>query len=157
VSTFHPSFRDFLVDPHRCSDQHFLVKSMEDQHSLLYRCLQLMNRSLCYDICGIRRLGRANEDIQDLFERLTRTVPEAVRYACRFWPVHLVAGGFLAGVVAAALLELCTGHLAHWLEVLSLCRELVSAGKYLPRVIVWCQVSIFPASHQYLIDTHRVI
>jgi hypothetical protein len=51
VSTFHPSFRDFLLDPQRCSDKCFLVKSAEHQHEILDHCLQLLNKHLRHDVC----------------------------------------------------------------------------------------------------------
>jgi hypothetical protein len=81
VSTFHPSFRDFLADPQRCCNGHFLIKPAEHQHELLYRCLQLLNRNLCTDVCGLRSSGLANAALQNLHERLAQFVPEAVRYA----------------------------------------------------------------------------
>jgi hypothetical protein len=142
VSTFHLSFREFLVDPHRCSAEYFLVKPAEHHHQLLASCLRLLNNWLRYDICGIQKPSRANAEIQDLPERLAKSLPEAVRYACLFWPAHLVAGGPLAESVAVVLHEFCMRHLFHWLEVLSLLDALSSAGKHLPRVAVWCQVSI---------------
>jgi hypothetical protein len=144
VSTFHPSFRDFLVDSQRCSDRHFLVEHAEHQHELLHHCLQLLNKHLRHDMCGIRSPGLANVDIQNLSGRLTQAVPEAVRYACKYWQVHFVSSGSLSGSVSAALLELCTNHLFHWIEVISLLEELSFVGKHLPRSIAWCQVSISP-------------
>jgi WD40 repeat protein len=146
VSTFHPSFRDFLVDPQRCSDERFFVEPARHQHKLLYRCLQLLNRNLCTDVCGIRNPGVANAALQNLPERLAQSVPEAVRYAGRFWQIHLVASGPLSESVFAALLELCTDHALQWLEVLSLLGELSSAGKHLARSIAWCQVSLYRLS-----------
>jgi WD40 repeat protein len=142
VSSFHPSFRDYLVDPQRCSDERFLIRPAENQQDLLSRCLQLLNRQLRYDICGIRNLGLANAEVQDLPARLKQFAPEAVQYACQFWPVHLVACDSLTEVVSAILLDFCKGHTFHWLEVLSLCGELSSADRYLPRVMAWCQVRI---------------
>jgi hypothetical protein len=142
VSTFHPSFRDFLVDPMRCSANSFLVKPAEHQHQLLASCLRLMNGCLHHDICGIQNPGRANAGIQDLPDRLAESLPEAVRYACLFWPAHLVAGGTLAESVAVMLLEFCAHHLLHWLEVLSLLDALSSASKSFSRIAAWCQVSI---------------
>jgi hypothetical protein len=142
VSTFHPSFRDFLADPDRCSDEHFLVKPAAHQHELLYQCLQVMNKHLRYDICGIRILGLANNDIHDLLKRLASSVSEPLQYACQFWPVHMVASGPLAEPVSAALYEFCTKHLLHWFEVLSLCGYLSSAAKHLRQMTLWIQVSI---------------
>jgi hypothetical protein len=157
VSTFHPSFRDFLVDPRRCSAEHFLVKPAEHHHQLLASCLRLLNRWLRYDICGIEKPSRANAEIQDLPESLAENLPEAVRYSCLFWPVHLVAGGPLADSAAAALLEFCVHHLLHWLEVLSLLDALSSAGKYMARIAAWCQVSISIIIERCLIDPTRII
>jgi hypothetical protein len=142
VSTFHPSFRDFLVDPQRCSDEGFLVKPAAHQQELFYQCLQVMNQNLCYDICGIRNLGLANTDTHDLLERIASSVSEPLQYACQFWPVHMIASSPLAEPVSAALYEFCTKHLFHWFEVLSLCGYLSSAAKHLYQISVWIQVSI---------------
>jgi hypothetical protein len=157
VSTFHPSFRDFLVDRQRCPDKSFLVKPAEHQSELLYRCLQLLNKSLRYDVCGIGNPGRSNAEIEDLPVRLAAFVPEALRYACQFWPVHLVASGSLPEHICLALLEFCTHHLFHWLEILSLIGELYFAGEYFTRLMAWCQVSVPPTSRQYLTDLNRII
>jgi hypothetical protein len=159
VSTFHPSFRDFLLNQQRCPNEHFLVKPAEHQHELLHRCLQLLNKYLHQDMCGIRSPGLANAEIQTLPERLARCVPEAVLYACRFWQVHLVASGSLSGSVSSALFELCTDHLFHWLEILSLLGEISSASKHLLRSMAWCQVSVMPVtvSSRCLIGSIRVI
>jgi hypothetical protein len=146
VSTFHPSFRDFLVDPQRCSDAHFLVEPAAHHQVLLCQCLQVMNKNLRYDICGIRKLGLANNDIHDLLERLASSVSEPLQYACQFWPVHIVASSPLAESVSAALFEFCIKHLFHWLEVLSLCEGLSSAAKHLLQTTVWFQVSILSVS-----------
>jgi hypothetical protein len=145
VSTFQPSFRDFLIDPQRCSDERFVVKPTEHQQALAHRCLQLLNKHLRYDICEIRNPGWANDDIQDLSARLATFVPEAVRYACVFWPVHLLAGSSLTQSASETLLVFCTDHLSHWLEALSVLGELSSACKNLPRIVVWCQVRFSPA------------
>jgi hypothetical protein len=145
VSTFHPSFRDFLVSPQRCTNQHFLVTPTEHQHELLCRCLQLLNKHLRHDICNIRSPCLANAEIPNLAGLLARSVPEDVRYACRFWQVHLIASGHLTESVSVALHELCTDHLLHWLEVLSLLGELSFAYNFLPRCIMWYRVSNSPA------------
>jgi hypothetical protein len=157
VSTFHPSFRDFLVDPQRCSAERFLVIPAEHHHELLASCLRILNNWLRYDICGIRNPGRVNAEIQNLTEHLAEKLPEAVRYACLFWPVHLVAGGPLAEPVALVLLEFCVHHLLHWLEVLSLLDALSSAGKYFSRIAAWCQVSISTTIENYLMYPTRII
>jgi hypothetical protein len=138
----HDSFRGFVVDPQRCLVVQYLVSPPDHHEALLYGCLSLLNEHLRQDICEIRNPGLANADVPDLPARISRSVTEAVRYACVSWPTHLIASGSVSGTVSAALLDFCTEHLLHWLEVLSLLGELSSAGNHVPKVITWCQVSL---------------
>jgi hypothetical protein len=136
------SLLDFSVDPFQIRAKHDMVNSAENHLDLLDLCLKLLNDDLREDICDIRNPGLANADVPDLSGRMVRSVPEAVRYACVSWPIHLLSCGSLSGTASAALLEFCAKHLLHWLEVLSLLGELSSAGNHLPKIIVWCQVSM---------------
>jgi hypothetical protein len=138
----HDSLREFVVDPLRCRVKHYLLNPVESHARISHRCLQMLNKHLRQDICGIRDYELANADIPDLHARITQSIPEAMRYACQFWPVHLAASGPLTEPVSSVLLEFCTEHLLHWLEVLSLLGELSVAGRYLPQVLTWCKVRI---------------
>jgi hypothetical protein len=138
----HDSLRDFIIDPLRCGIKLYLVSPSETHQTLLNGCLSLLNKHLLQDICGTRNPGLANADVPHLTARTARFLPEAVRYAYVSWPTHLLACGSVSGTAAAALLDFCTAHLLHWLEALSLLGKLSSAGKHLPGIIEWCQVSI---------------
>jgi hypothetical protein len=138
----HDSLRGFLVDPQRCRLRQYLVSPQDEHETLLNRCLSLLNEHLRQDICEIRNPGLANADMPDLRDRIALHVPEAVRYACVAWPVHLAGSDSLSGTVSGALLHFCTEHLLHWLEALSLLEELSSAGHHIPKVIAWCQASL---------------
>jgi hypothetical protein len=138
----HDSLYGFIGDPLHCRVAQYLVLPASAHEALLYRCLSPLNKHLCQDICEIRIPGTANADISDLPARIARYVPEAVHYACVSWPVHLNASGSVSVSVSAALLEFCTNHLLHWLEVLSLLGEISTAVKHLPETMAWCQVSV---------------
>jgi hypothetical protein len=138
----HDSLREFILDPLRCGVKLYLVSPSDTHQTLLDGCLSLLNKHLRQDICGIHHPGTANADVRHLTARTAQFLPEAVRYACVSWPIHLLACGSIAGPAAAALLEFCTAHLLHWLEALSLLGKLPSAGKHLPGIIEWCQVSV---------------
>jgi hypothetical protein len=141
VRIFHPSFRDFLVGPQRCVDPHFRIVPGEHHLTLLRRCLVILNQGLCYDICQIQDPTLANADVVDLPGRLSRFVSEALRYASVFWPVHFMACDALDDAVRTLLLEFCTKHMLHWLELLSLLGRLHLVAKRLPSVVAWSQVS----------------
>jgi hypothetical protein len=139
---YDESLLKFFVDPFRNLSRHNIVEPAKNHRDLLEHCLRLLNDHLRDDICNIRNPGLANADVPDLPVRIARSVPAAVRYACVSWPVHLLGSGSASATVSATLLEFCTAHVLHWLEVLSLLGELSSAGKYLPKIIAWCQVSL---------------
>jgi hypothetical protein len=160
VRVCHDSFRDFVVDSQRNrveNDRNHRIKPAETHGKLLDRCLWLLNEHLHQDICDIRNPGLANAEVPDLSARLAQSVPEGVRYACLFWPKHLASSHSVSETVLGALLDFCTNHLLHWLEVLSLLGVLSYAGECLPPIIAWCQVSISPASPKPLFRTYRTI
>jgi hypothetical protein len=136
------SLLEFSVGSFRSRARHDMVDPAEAHRDLLKRCLRLLNNHLREDICNIRNPGLANADVPDLPARIARAVPEAVRYACVAWPMHLVESGSVSGTVSAALLNFCTKHLLHWFEALSLLEELYSAHNHIPKVLAWCQVSL---------------
>jgi hypothetical protein len=136
------SLLEFSVGPFLSRTKHDMVDPAEAHCDLLERCLRLLNNHLREDICNIRNTGFANADVPDLPARIAQSVPEAVRYACVSWPMHLMGSDFVSATVSAALLDFCAGHILHWLEVLSLLGELSSAGNHLAKVVAWCQVSL---------------
>jgi hypothetical protein len=145
VRVFHPSFRDFLADPKRCSNQQFLVVHEEHHQDLLRRCIEILNHGLRYDICRLKDPSLSNADVTDLPELIKKFVSDALRYASLFWPVHSTACDTLSGALCDALLEFCTQHLLHWLELMSLLGQLAVVGRRLTDLIAWSRVSCFSA------------
>ena len=142
ISIFHASFREFIVDPARCRDGHH-IDACQGHELLTVRCLQLMNRSLRRNICGLRgdRVGALAHDIPD-----HALIPEALRYSCFHWASHL-ADAFLHphANVSPTLEHLCTfanEHLLHWFECLSVCGELETGLKSLARAAESLLVSV---------------
>jgi hypothetical protein len=151
------SLLEFSIGPFQSRARHDMVDPAEAHRDLLERCLRLLNNHLREDICNIGNSGFANADVPDLRARIARSVPEAVRYACVSWPIHLVRSGSVSATISAALLDFCAEHLLHWLEVLSLLGELSSAGNDVPKVLAWCQVSLLCVTWCRLMRTNRII
>jgi hypothetical protein len=125
IRPIHLSFSDFLLDCNRSTDA-YVVDASAHHLRIAVRCLQIMNEHLQEDICDIRDPSLFNAEVTDLEQRLEKFAPPQLRYACRFWHIHLeLAGTVSAGVtVASHLEEFCKKHLLHWLELLSLLNEL---------------------------------
>jgi WD40 repeat protein len=141
VRVFHPSFRDFLLDPQRCEVTHFIVLSPQHDHQLAERCLVVMNQHLTRNICRIDDFTTANLNISDLDARILRFVPGALKYACVAWPVHLTVGDCPGGPLRKALPEFLRKHILHWLELMSLLGRLSVAAERLATISAWCRVT----------------
>jgi NACHT domain len=114
IRLLHPSFRDFLLDKQRCSDQYFWVDEREAHGALAKSCLRLMSGSLKRDICGLRVPGAKVDN-----SCVEQCLPADLQYACRYWVQHLQQS-------EAHLYDndhvhkFLQKHFLHWLEALSL-------------------------------------
>jgi hypothetical protein len=115
----HPSFRDFLLDGKRCSDQ-FWVDEKKTHEVLAGACIRLMSDRLRRDIYGLHLPGALVEEADS--DRIWQCLPPELQYACRYWVRHLQESQVLIldnGPVHAFLRE----HLLTWLEAHSLMRK----------------------------------
>jgi hypothetical protein len=140
VRVFHPSFPDFAVDATRCMDLRLRVIPIVDHAAIALRCLDLMNKHLRYNICGIQDPTIANKNVEHLDVALRENVSDALRYAVCFSCTHLAASGVPDGLLLDSLDEFCKKHLFHWVEVLSLAGHVIPAEAALLQVIEWCEV-----------------
>jgi hypothetical protein len=143
IRVFHPSFRDYVLE--RCNDPRFSIDSTQQHHELALHCLELLNVHLKEDICDIKNPTISNAEVVDppLKSRLDRSVPNAVRYACSFWTIHLSLAGKPSSALVNALHTFTQNHSLHWAELLGLLGHLSETSAAIPSVIIWCQVIFF--------------
>ena len=118
VRMFHPSFRDFLVNPNKRNNDPFWVDEKETHNRISARCLELMSTSghLKKDICGLGISGASRTANPEVIESC---LPADVQYACLHWVYHLSLGGAFITESHQAYVFLKRQFL-HWLEALSL-------------------------------------
>ncbi|KAF9514157.1 hypothetical protein BS47DRAFT_1329073, partial [Hydnum rufescens UP504] len=125
---YHPSFRDFITDPSRCSISEFVIVAVPDQelrHAL--RCFELMETFLKQDIAGISDLSLLNSEVEGLDEKVRDGLSAELQYACRYWASHL------SHVVLGEkrMMEVLEGFsmrlVLMWLEAMSLIESLSGA------------------------------
>jgi hypothetical protein len=139
IRLMHLSFSDFLLDDQRSTNAH-AVDACTHNLRITARCLQIMNKHLREDICDIRDPSLFNAEVTDLKQRLDKAVPPLLRYACRFWHVHLGLAGTASFNVTTHLEEFCNKHLLHWLELLSLLNELPTVLTGMPPFLAYLHV-----------------
>jgi hypothetical protein len=120
VRLFHQSFPDFITDKGRCSDNRFRVKRAEGHLRLAIRCLEIMNSNLHENICDLEDPSLPNNEVVDLELRLERAASPELRYACKYWHVHICLADSTSPELVKCLEIFCTSHLLHWVELLSL-------------------------------------
>jgi hypothetical protein len=141
IRPIHLSFPDFLLDRNRSTDA--CVVDVSAHHlRIAVRCLHIMNQSLRMDICDIRDSSLLNIEVANLDQRLAEFAPPHLRYACRFWHVHLELAGAVSDAVTSHLEDFCKKHLLHWLELLSLLNELPVVLPSVPPFLVYLHVCI---------------
>jgi hypothetical protein len=133
VRLIHPSFPDFLTHDDRCTDTRYFISGAEHHSLLALQCLQIMNTDLRRNICDLRDPFQSNSDIPDLNQRLDRSASAQLRYACRYWHVHVQSAGCFHPGLIVVLDTFCTKHLLHWLELLSLIGEV----SFVLRDLLW--------------------
>ena len=138
VRIFHKSFLDFLTDPKRCQDTQFFVNPAVHHTEILLSCLQLMGQRLRRNICDLDvvSLDRAG-DISDCRKE---HIGDGLEYACKFWTKHLVkspSSGTDVGKVQEELDKFFTMHLLHWIEVLTIMKDLDSSVYSLNDIKQW--------------------
>jgi hypothetical protein len=144
VQLMHPSFPDFLTTGNRCIDARYLVSGAEYHSLLALRCVQIMKADLRRNICDLRNPFLPNSDVPDLDQKLGRNTSAQLRYACKYWPVHVQSAGCFHPDLITALDAFCTKHLLHWLELLSLIAEVPVALRDLPTLLSYLEVCATP-------------
>jgi hypothetical protein len=140
VRLMHPSFPDFLVSASRCTDTRYFVNGAEYHSVLALRCLQIMSADLRRDICDIRDPSLSNANVPNLNQRLSSNVSPQLRYACKYWHVHVQSAGCFHPDLITAMNVFCTKHLLHWLELLSLMGDVPVALRDLPLLLSYLEV-----------------
>jgi hypothetical protein len=139
IRPIHLSFSDFLLDRNRSTDT-YAVDVSTHHLRIVERCLQTMNEGLREDICAIGDPSLFNTEVTGLEQRLAKVAPPHLRYACRFWHVHFELAGIVSDAVASNLEEFCKKHLLHWIELLSLLKELPVVLPSVPSFLAYLHV-----------------
>ena len=145
IQPLHLSLRDFLSDPKR--SEGFFIDMKRQHFDLAIACLDIMERVLKRDICGLNDDFSRNPTVGEVRE----VVPhyQALRYACRYCFDHLLDFGTCEdGEASKKLLEISRrisnflrSKALHWVEFLSLTNQLESGVGSLEKLGRWLQVN----------------
>jgi hypothetical protein len=125
----HLSFIEFLSDPNRCREPHFVIDPSDRHHHMALSCLRVLNTELRFNISELTSSYVRNEAVADPSKR----IPGRVSYASQFWADH-----FMVSPSPKDLLDGIENFLCHkflfWLEVLSVLGKSSSASTLLMKM-----------------------
>jgi len=141
----HLSIYDFFVSD-RCP-RDYRINCQDTNVQLGITCLKTMVRQLRFNICGFEDSRLTNADIKDLPSRITKNIPDCLRYSCLYWSNHLCfAPDNNDRRVWDSLEEFFEGlYPLFWIEVLSILGIVSMGAPIIRRVISWAEVSSAPA------------
>lgn len=119
IRLLHLSFRDFLLDKKRCTDDQLRINELKTHSDLAEHCLRVMSNSLRNDICELQRPGCLASEVPEALK--DKFLPAHVQYACRSWIDHFIQSDLKGH---GQVHEFFKTHFLHWLEALSLMGEL---------------------------------
>ena len=142
IQLFHLSFHDFLLDKERCADPQFWIDEKTAHNDLFVNCLKVMSEHLRRDVCDLQLPGALAVDVEQ--SKVDQCLPDHIQYACRYWVSHLQQSDIELcddGQVHKFLKE----HFLHWLEALSLCRNMSEGVTSIAKLEALIQVILGPA------------
>lgn len=135
ISPLHTSFRDFLTNPERSGK--FCVNLDVARAQLAYATVETMRAMLHFNICKLSTSYCLNSEVPDLEERITKHIPSALSYSCRFWAKHLAYAFGTEAELFRCLQVFIEEKLLFWLEVLSVRKEVPIASTALLLLRAW--------------------
>jgi hypothetical protein len=139
----HLSFAEFICDPHKCPQQ-FYIARRKGSHKMSMRCFQLMKDGLKFNICNLETSHLSNRNMDDLSERIARTIRRPLLYSCGFWAAHIrdTPTNLLENdALIIAIRDFFQSRFLYWLEVMSVTEKVAAANIALLAAAVWIQVS----------------
>jgi hypothetical protein len=124
VPRLHKSFFEFITGEH--ADSCFRINERLESTELALVCFRVMKSELRFDICQLETSHLRNDEFPNLASRIQQNISKHLSYSCRFWSNHLqdAASGER---VFAEVRDFLYSRFLHWLEVLSLIKEVPAA------------------------------
>ncbi|KAK6500755.1 hypothetical protein TWF506_003518 [Arthrobotrys conoides] len=117
IQLIHPSFRDFLLNNKRCTDNRFWIDGEKAHGDMTRYCLDLLDVSLRKNMCGLPFVSTWKSQIE--LWKINNCLPPHVRYACRYW-VHHLCKGRVEIEVGGMVHRFLQCRILYWFEALSL-------------------------------------
>ncbi|CAE6447794.1 unnamed protein product [Rhizoctonia solani] len=135
VTPLHVSFSDYMFDQTR-SHQYYCDPELHN-HFLTELCFEsIQDTQPQFNICQLESSYLKDSEVEDLDERINKTVSTELFYACRYWAAHLTASNGSPQTIQS-LRFFITNCLLLWMEIMNLKKCMDKGTEALRMVEVW--------------------
>ncbi|CAE6383525.1 unnamed protein product [Rhizoctonia solani] len=134
ITTLHASFPDFLFDKARST--RFYCDEAKHSQLLAERCFKVMEDQLRFNICGLESSFVADSQVENIEDRITRSISPTLSYVAHHWGDHVVKST-PCDAVRKGLEDFLLYRLLFWIEVMSLKRTLDKGISMLSALKPW--------------------
>lgn len=138
IQPMHTSIWEFLRDEQ--ASGRFSVDHCQADGNLQDMCLEIMKRSLRFNICEIPTSYLENKEIPGLEEKIAQNVSAGLQYACKYWTDHLEKDNIMDAHTIASVKDIMNEKLLYWLEVMSLLDSISDCYNALNKICDWIKV-----------------
>ncbi|KAG8761985.1 hypothetical protein FRC12_009249 [Ceratobasidium sp. 428] len=117
VSTLHASFPNYMLTPSRSGQ--FCCDEVRQHQALAQRCFEAMRDLLRFNICNLESSFVLDRQLPDLADRIERSIPPHLFYACQYWSDHLIRAGNYS-TLPSVVQTFLSKHALFWIEVMNL-------------------------------------
>ncbi|KAF8703150.1 WD40 repeat-like protein, partial [Rhizoctonia solani] len=134
ITTLHASFPDFMFDKTRST--RFYCNEAKHSQLLAERCFKVMEEQLRFNICGLESSFVTDSQVENIEDRITRSISPALSYTAHYWGDHVVKST-PCDAVRKGLEDFLSYRLLFWMEVMSLKRTLDKGISMLSALKPW--------------------
>ncbi|GAB1526840.1 hypothetical protein RhiTH_010012 [Rhizoctonia solani] len=146
ITTLHASFPDFMFDEAR--SKRFYCDEAKHSQLLAQECFKVMEAQLRFNICSLESSFVANSQVEDLENRIARSISPTLSYVAHYWGGHVVKSK-PCEAVQKGLEGFLSHRLLFWMEVLSLKRTLDKGISLLSALKAWLTLDLMMAQFAY--------
>lgn len=140
VRIAHLSIVEYLTNPK--TQPGLYLESDVCHEYLLDHCLQVMDKQLKFNICGLESSHYHNDKVHNLSLRISECITASLSYSCRFWAAHLQHTTSSNEQRVQSLVHFLETKFLWWLEVMSLLKHVSEAISALLALGDWSRVSL---------------
>ncbi|CCO37151.1 hypothetical protein BN14_11303 [Rhizoctonia solani AG-1 IB] len=136
VTTLHASFPDFMISSKR--SQRFCCNRPVRHTTMALACLGIVDQAEPkVNICALPSSHMLDKDINDLKQRVSRSITTPLIYACRYWSTHLTQGEPRDGLINHVF-YFFESKLLLWMEVMNLTGHMRYGTRIIMDAEKWC-------------------